>query len=670
MDVGDTQLWVNDFLDERAAPPAGLTTETITRQGPDTGFSPFVVEDAERARECARRLMVAADEAGGGAPGLAAARARADALLEEQDRALVRFALKLFMTHHRDGRLLQIPPLERRAPQKVVPSVAPQPAGAGLAAMAGGAAEAMLAWWREDPEANEHHDHWHAVYPTVGIAAPTAEDPQRSRLQDRQGELFFYMHQQMLARYDHERIAVGLPRVAPLGAYGDAIPEGYDPTEGMKGFPADLWLDGEQPTPRPDGTTLPAVLRLGEREWQRSVLETLHERLTDGATRAKLRNAAGQEFDAGIDELGQAVEPSSAADGGDRAPDVSHYGNLHGMGHLFVGFSAGEPAGVMIDTDTAIRDPAFYRWHRHVDDIGYAFQEGQPPHDLSLGAGGVRLRHGDRPAASRPAASADLILLREGDLPSGLDDDGLAAHVREAVGGDHFDADFAATSPGTDELETEMLWRRLKVDPPVPGMPQVDIPYLDQQPFAYAVRMENTRGESHDVTVRLFIVADDLFDERRMWIELDKFRHRVDGDRSVAVRRARDASVVRKPGMKPPGATRHSPRPADGPAGYDEDSYCECGWPYNLLIPRGTADGMPFWLAAVVTDWSEDQVGSSPCGSMSFCGAKDRYPDRRPMGYPFDRPITGREIAAALSDQPHMAARPFRVRWLNPGFPD
>jgi hypothetical protein len=55
---------------------------------------------------------------------------------------------------------------------------------------------------------------------------------------------------------------------------------------------------------------------------------------------------------------------------------------------------------------------------------------------------------------------------------------------------------------------------------------------------------------------------------------------------------------------------------------------------------------------------------------MSFCGAKDRYPDQRPMGYPFDRPISERQIATAPSTQPAMAARSFRIRWLNPGFPN
>ena len=37
-------------------------------------------------------------------------------------------------------------------------------------------------------------------------------------------------------------------------------------------------------------------------------------------------------------------------------------------------------------------------------------------------------------------------------------------------------------------------------------------------------------------------------------------------------------------------------------------------------------------------DSSSSQLGSCKT-SVSFCGLRDRkYPDRRPMGYPFDRP--------------------------------
>ena len=55
------------------------------------------------------------------------------------------------------------------------------------------------------------------MYPTEGIADPQPGDPGHTRLQDRQGELFFYMHQQMLARYDAELLSHELPRVAPFG---------------------------------------------------------------------------------------------------------------------------------------------------------------------------------------------------------------------------------------------------------------------------------------------------------------------------------------------------------------------------------------------------------------------------------------------------------------------
>jgi tyrosinase len=263
-------------------------------------------------------------------------------------------------------------------------------------------------------------------------------------------------------------------------------------------------------------------------------------------------------------------------------------------------------------------------------------------------------------APGRPAQSPDIVLLR--DLPPGLRGNELTAHVTALIGGAHAEEDFADTAPGTAELRTEMRTRLLDIGE-VPDPPVVEISYLDQEEFAYAVRLTNTAGEDHDVTVRLFIVADALFDQRRMWIELDKFRHTVRGEHSVAVRHADASAVIRKPGLKPPGATRHSVFGADP---HEEETYCECGWPYNLLLPRGTGDGMAFWIAAIVTDGAQDQVQESACGSMSFCGAKDRYPDARPMGYPFDRPFADDDIAAALDSLPSIAARSFSIRWTNP----
>jgi len=663
MDLDQAQEWAGRFLAERPRGSAGLESASHPVR-----FSPFLVEDARRAREIARQLMIAADEAGDDP--FDAVAARAEELTRTEGEGAVRFALKVFLTHHPAGRRVRIPALERRAPAKVVPS-APEPP---TVLEASGAQEARLNWWREDPEANEHHDHWHVVYPTGGIPAPTPADPGATRLQDRQGELFLYMHQQMLARYDTERIAVGLEPVQPLVDLAAPIPEGYDPTTGLAGFPEE-WTGDEMPQPRRDNARMRSGFRLSATQvLPRTALDLWFGHLDEAARAGVLRRAGGGTFPlTDPDPLGLAVEPASAdlpAHLGKPQPDPAHYGAYHGAGHMFLSEArtaaeVGElPQGVMADTDTAIRDPVFYRWHRRIDDLGFTWQETQTPHPLTDVAAEVALRRAATHAPGRPAESPDIVLLR--DLPTDLgddpSDDELAAHVTGLIGGAHFDDDVADTAPGTAELRTEMLTRTLDIEE-IPDLPTITIPYLDQEEFAYAVRMRNTAGAPHLVTVRLFFVADALFDQRRMWIELDKFAHTVEGETTVAVRHARASAVIRKPGLKPPGSTRHSP----GSITENPDAYCECGWPYNLLLPRGTGAGMRFWMASVITDGVQDRVTESSCGSMSFCGARDRYPDARPMGYPFDRPFAN-GIAATLDALPSIAARSFTIRWVNPDF--
>ena len=50
-------------------------------------------------------------------------------------------------------------------------------------------------------------------------------------------------------------------------------------------------------------------------------------------------------------------------------------------------------------------------------------------------------------------------------------------------------------------------------------------PYLDHEDFFYFLRVENTAAERRAITVRIFLVATELADNRRMWIEMDKFAH-------------------------------------------------------------------------------------------------------------------------------------------------
>jgi tyrosinase len=75
-----------------------------------------------------------------------------------------------------------------------------------------------LAYFREDIGVNLHHWHWHLVYPTRG--------PREIVNKDRRGELFFYMHTQIIARYNVERFCNKLDKVKPLNNLREPVPEG------------------------------------------------------------------------------------------------------------------------------------------------------------------------------------------------------------------------------------------------------------------------------------------------------------------------------------------------------------------------------------------------------------------------------------------------------------
>jgi tyrosinase len=101
------------------------------------------------------------------------------------DPELVRHALMIFLTHHPRGNELQIPSIEQRATIEVLPSH--PPVALQARDMEVPPSETLLDWFREDPKLNEHHEHWHVVYPYRGIPDPT--DPTRFHTKDRQGEL-------------------------------------------------------------------------------------------------------------------------------------------------------------------------------------------------------------------------------------------------------------------------------------------------------------------------------------------------------------------------------------------------------------------------------------------------------------------------------------------------
>lgn len=624
-------------------------------------FSTFDERQSEEATAFADRLMGIAN-ARGGEEGVGEALQEARRAMGAGNRELLQHGLMLFLTHHPIARTLRIEPLEVRTPDKALPARVPleaaePPAPAPFPVPLGGstAPERGLDWFREDPLINEHHQHWHLVYPRRGIP----DGAGNRRLRPRQGEIFLYMHQQMLARYDAERFARELGRVRSSHDFREPFSDGY--------FPGTLTNYAD----RPPGLR-PADLLSDFGEPFATLLdhETLRDRLLR-ATDSGYFEVGDRRVPVTSDLLGATAEPTIGSVSRD------YYGNYHGTGHVLIAQASGAPErGVMTDDATTVRDPIFFRWHKHIDDIHVRWQERQPPNDLG-DAPNVLLRKREAPAGAMPS-SPDLILAFRDAIPGAASDDFDGARFGQAAfGGDRWDTDFTAgqfTTPDgtqfstTDELQTGMQRRKISVR----GY-ELWIDYLNNREFVYFIRLQNRDAAPKKVTVRVFLVPDleeegvRTSENRRLWIEMDKFVHELQAsERAVVYRRSDQSAVVRKPAIKDPsklGPITHVdlPRPDS-----DDISYCTCGWPYSLLLPRGTREGMRFQLMVMVTDWQLDAVGDDTrCGSMSFCGTReDQYPDKRSMGYPFDRRLP-LSIAATVTAQHNMAARPVRIRWAD-----
>jgi tyrosinase len=639
-ETNDLQSQADALLNESGS-EASFASDTLRAAPPGERFSLFLPEHSRRARDLASEFAEIADSVKG-EEGLKAVLSAASKATAVEPPDLVRHALMMFMTHHRKGRKLKIRGIEQRAPYKILPSL-----NARDGALLGDVAldpETQLNWFREDAKANEHHEHWHVVYPNSGLFGTNPP-----KLNDRHGELFFYMHQQMLARYDTERLGVGLGKVVPLTSYTDPIPEGYDPGPGF--------------TQRPGPTGLPAY---SARKPNAILKNYLPYRMTI-AGQQKNEDMLNEAISTGKFQNGTKVTEKTLGETSERtvatvSPD---YGNHHGTGHVLIALVHATPQddtpGVMFDTATAIRDPIFWRWHRHVDDMAFRWQEQQEENDFS-DAPPVLIRKSLKDADDAENQSPDIILAFKENIVDADENpvDGEAFGEKMFGGAVNWNRDFSLSDATTDFLQTRMETRDIEL----PDGSSVPVEYLDQKEFGYFIRAENLADEVTEVTVRIFLVAEDFSEDRRMWIEMDKF-HRTLQPRQKAVfyQPAEMSSVIRKPGVKPPGSKIDTPDDPETDPTAEDENYCSCGWAYNLLLPRGTTEGMRFRLMVMLTDWNKDQVQESKCGSMSYCGAKNIYPDQRRMGYPFNRRFPGSgSIADSIKAQENMATRDFLIR--------
>ncbi|XP_050442444.1 phenoloxidase 2-like [Adelges cooleyi] len=485
--------------------------------------------------------------------------------------------------------------------------------------------EHRIGYFREDIGINLHHWHWHLVYPFEG--------PRSIVEKDRRGELFYYMHQQILARYNLERFSNRMSRVTPLMNWNEPISEGYFPK-------LDTLVGNRVWPPRSANTKLTNVQRQSDQvTFNIEDLERWRDRLFLAIHSGFVINTRGQQERLtetnGIDILGNLIEASLLS------INPTLYGSLHNNGHLAIAYVHDpdnrylEHFGVMGDATTAMRDPIFYRWHSYID---YIFQEFK---------------------ATIPRYTIQNLTFETVRVQS-----------------------IEVTAPGIPRNEFATFWQQSDVDLSrgldfIPrGSVYARFTHLQHAPFSYKIIVENN-GDQRMGTVRIFIAPkyDErglpfLFrDQRHLFVELDKFSTQLRRGRNEIERRSTESSVTIP--FETTYRNLDANRPAVGTSGEAAFNFCGCGWPQNMLIAKGTPEGLPCQLFVMVSNGTNDQVensqGEATCDdASSYCGVRNaRYPDARAMGYPFDRPPRDGVVTLQQFLTPNMTVQDVTIRFTD-----
>jgi hypothetical protein len=184
---------------------------------------------------------------------------------------------------------------------------------------------------------------------------------------------------------------------------------------------------------------------------------------------------------------------------------------------------------------------------------------------------------------------------------------------------------------------------------------QTRVRRLSHEPFEYVITA-NSNKETNAV-VRIFLMpkndwfGDKVSIDQLGWnmIEMDKFVMKLKNGQNV-IRRSSELSSVTVPDRK--GFREMLKEVNEGLAGtrdYMVDMKVRyCGHPSRLLLPKGKPEGMKFKLVVHVTNFENDfrteEYTEGSLTSLSYCGVlSGKNPDKKPLGYPFDRKIVSWE---------------------------
>uniref|UniRef100_A0A1B0DPL4 Uncharacterized protein n=1 Tax=Phlebotomus papatasi TaxID=29031 RepID=A0A1B0DPL4_PHLPP len=461
--------------------------------------------------------------------------------------------------------------------------------------------EQRCAYFREDIGLNFFYHTYNLTLPFAGPFGVVAKK--------RRGEVFYYIHQQILARYNFERLCNGLHRVKRLNNFNVPVKEGYFPklntTIASRNYPARFEDTALCDLDREEDYLVVDLSALSR--WRDRILEACDRgyAITHDNTKVDLNNELG------IDCLGNMIQSSLLS------PNQDYYGDLANMGHLFLGFCHDpdgrnlEGFGVIADPATACRDPAFYRWYALIIDICNHHKSYLKPYThAQLCYPGVKINH------------VETFILSEKEAPV------------------------------KNELHT--FWEKSDYD--ICGgldfSPQnpvyVRTTNLQHKVFSYKIDVENSGADCVGYVVIYLAPKYDehnnrffFNDQRDFFVSMDYFKVALRPGKNTIIRRSNEAVIADYMKFIINNTFKTS-------SGSMNANCTGRGWPQNLLVPKGNTAGFECDLFVMVSkeDFQPNSVGLN-------------------LGFPFDRKASSHVLYLKDFLFENMCTQDVKIRFMD-----
>eukprot|EP00091_Calanus_sinicus_P023985 TRINITY_DN8375_c0_g1_i1.p1 TRINITY_DN8375_c0_g1~~TRINITY_DN8375_c0_g1_i1.p1 ORF type:complete len:209 (-),score=88.56 TRINITY_DN8375_c0_g1_i1:75-635(-) len=168
---------------------------------------------------------------------------------------------------------------------------------------------------------------------------------------------------------------------------------------------------------------------------------------------------------------------------------------------------------------------------------------------------------------------------------------------------------------------------------------------MDNKPYSFEILVKSSAEVK--AMVRIFLTTSGTVDpEADLVVEMDRFLVNLTEGENKISRSSTESSVAeRRQEVLLEFDTEVS---ENDPYPPEEDLFDGCGWPRHLMVPRGKPEGSTFSLVVMLSQLLPEDAALATAQeevakyAFVHCGLPGGrlYPDSRPMGFPFDRPVT------------------------------